>query len=77
MEVPGVGESRILSNFDGSLDQVSTLAHELGHGFHNDCAVTGDKTEIQKFTPMTLAETASIMCETIVSSASLKQAKNR
>jgi oligoendopeptidase F len=29
MEVPKVGESRIMSNFDGSLDQVSTLAHEL------------------------------------------------
>ncbi len=76
MEVPKVGESRIMSNFDGSLDQVSTLAHELGHGFHNDCAVKAKKTEIQKFTPMTLAETASIMCETIVSHASLKQAKD-
>ncbi len=76
MEVPKVGESRIMSNFDGSLDQVSTLAHELGHAFHNDCAVRANKTEIQKFTPMTLAETASIMCETIVSHASLKQAKD-
>jgi oligoendopeptidase F len=75
MDVPGVGESRILSNFDGSLDQVSTLAHELGHGFHNDCAVKARKTEIQKFTPMTLAETASIMNETIVSSAALKETK--
>jgi pepF/M3 family oligoendopeptidase len=75
MEVPKVGESRILANFDGSLDQVSTLAHELGHGFHNDCAIRAHKTEIQKFTPMTLAETASIMCETIVSHASLKAAK--
>lgn len=76
MEVPGVGESRILANFDGSLDQVSTIAHELGHGFHNDCAIRAGKTEIQKFTPMTLAETASIMCETIVSQASLKEAKS-
>ena len=76
MDVPGVGESRILSNFDGSFDQVSTLAHELGHGFHNDCAVKAGKTEIQKFTPMTLAETASIMCETIVTSALLKEVTN-
>lgn len=75
MEVPGVGESRILTNFNGSLDQVSTLAHELGHGFHNDCAVKAGKTEIQKFTPMTLAESASIMNETIVFSAALKEAK--
>jgi pepF/M3 family oligoendopeptidase len=76
MDVPGVGESRILCNFDGSLDQVSTLAHELGHGFHNDCMVKAGKTELQKITPMTLAETASIMCETIVTSAALKLAKS-
>jgi len=76
MDVPGVGECRIMSNFDGSLDAVSTLAHELGHGFHNDCMVKAGKTELQKNTPMTLAETASIMCETIVTSAALKQVKN-
>ncbi|MBN2256834.1 MAG: M3 family oligoendopeptidase [Anaerolineaceae bacterium] len=75
MDVPGVGESRVMCNFDGSLDALSTVAHELGHGFHNDCAVQAGKTEIQKFTPMTMAETASIMCETIVSEASLLQAK--
>jgi pepF/M3 family oligoendopeptidase len=76
MEVPGVGESRVCCNFDGSLDQVTTIAHELGHAFHNDCAIKAHKTEIQKFTPMTLAETASIMCETIVNYATLKTAKN-
>ncbi len=76
MDVPGVGESRILCNFDGSFDQISTMAHELGHGFHNDCAVKAGKTEIQKFTPMTLAETASIMCETIVTSALMKEVTN-
>jgi pepF/M3 family oligoendopeptidase len=71
MDVPGVGESRILCNFDGSLDQVSTIAHELGHGYHNHCMVKAGKTEAQKFIPMTLAETASIMCETILSEAAL------
>lgn len=76
MDVPGTGESRILSNFDGSLDQVSTLAHELGHGFHNDCMEKAGRTQLQQRTPMTMAETASIMCETIISNASLKQAKN-
>jgi pepF/M3 family oligoendopeptidase len=74
MEVPGVDESRILANFDGSLDQVSTLAHELGHAYHNECLV--GKTYLQAITPMTLAETASIMCETIVTEASLKMAKS-
>jgi len=73
MGVPAVKESRILSNFDGSLDQVSTIAHELGHGFHNYCAFQAGKTMMQQDTPMTLAETASIMCETIVMQAVLKQ----
>ncbi len=73
MGLEGVKESRILSNFDGSFDQVSTLAHELGHAFHNECAYQAGKTPIQQTTPMTLAETASIMCETIVTEAVLEQ----
>jgi oligoendopeptidase F len=73
MGVPAVKESRVLSNFDGTLDQVSTIAHELGHAFHNECAYAAGKTELQQDTPMTLAETASIMCETVVMEALLKQ----
>lgn len=73
MGVEGVKESRILSNFDGSFDQVSTLAHELGHAFHNECAYQAGKTPLQQQTPMTLAETASIMCETIVTEAALAE----
>ncbi len=73
MGVSAVKESRILANFDGSFDQVSTLAHELGHAFHNECAYQANKTELQQATPMTLAETASIMCETIITEAVLKQ----
>jgi pepF/M3 family oligoendopeptidase len=73
MGVPAVKESRILSNFDGSFDSVSTLAHELGHAFHNYCAYEAGKTELQQITPMTLAETASIMCETIITEAVLSQ----
>ena len=71
--VPRVKESRILCNFDGTLEQVSTVAHELGHGFHNECAWRAGKTELQQVTPMTLAETASIMCESIVSHAVLSR----
>jgi oligoendopeptidase F len=73
MGVPGVKESRVLCNFDGSLDQVGSIAHELGHAFHNDCAYQAGKTEIQQDTPMTLAETASIMCETILMEAVLAE----
>ncbi|MEW6094728.1 MAG: M3 family oligoendopeptidase [Chloroflexota bacterium] len=76
MGVPKVRESRVLCNFDGTLDQVGTIAHELGHGFHNHCAYQAGKTELQQDTPMTLAETASIMCETIVMQAILAETKD-
>jgi oligoendopeptidase F len=73
MGIPTVKESRVLCNFDGTLDQVSTIAHELGHAFHNYCAYQANKTEMQQDTPMTLAETASIMNETLVMEAVLAQ----
>jgi pepF/M3 family oligoendopeptidase len=72
MGVPGVKESRILCNFDGSLDQVMTIAHELGHGYHSFNMYQAEKTALQRQTPMTMAETASIMCETIVFNAVMK-----
>jgi pepF/M3 family oligoendopeptidase len=76
MGIQGVKESRVLCNFDGSFDQVSTIAHELGHGFHNSCSYAANKTPLQELTPMTLAETASTMCETIVTEAVLAQSKD-
>ena len=73
MKVWAPHESRVLCNFDGSLDQVSTLAHELGHAFHNECHYAAGKTPLQSRTPMVLAETASIMCETVVMQAVLAE----
>ncbi len=61
-------------NFGGTLDDVFTLAHELGHGYHNQCMFDADRDAWQRSTPMTLAETASIFCETIVVSALLDEA---
>ncbi len=72
MSVPGVDESRIMCNFDGSLGQLQTISHELGHAYHNECLV--GKTILQRQTPMTLAETASTFCETIITDAALAQA---
>jgi len=66
-------ESRILANFTPAWIGVSTLAHELGHGYHN--VNLASRTEIQKRTPMTLAETASIFCETIVREGALHEAE--
>ncbi len=56
--------SRIMMNFDGSHDAVSTLAHELGHAYHNTTLAI--RTPIQRRLPMALAETASIFCETLL-----------
>ena len=66
------GESRILTNFDGSYNAVSTVAHELGHGYHNLCLE--NRTPLQSQIPMTLAETASIFCETLALQAAIKNA---
>ena len=53
-----------MMNFDGSQDSVSTLAHELGHAFHN--VALAERTPLQRRLPMALAETASIFCETLL-----------
>jgi pepF/M3 family oligoendopeptidase len=66
------GESRILMSWKESYGAVSTLAHELGHAYHNLCLQ--DRAPIQRETPMTLAETASIFCEAIIGKAALRQA---
>jgi pepF/M3 family oligoendopeptidase len=63
-------ESRILANYEPSFNSVSTLAHELGHAYHNLNLVS--RQPLQRATPMTLAETASIFCETIVVQAALR-----
>ncbi|MBI5035296.1 MAG: M3 family oligoendopeptidase [Chloroflexi bacterium] len=65
-------ESRVLTNFKPVFGGVSTIAHELGHAYHN--VNLAQRTMLQRETPMTLAETASIFCETIVTQAALKKA---
>ncbi len=66
--------SRVMMNFDGSLDSVTTLAHELGHAFHN--VALANRTPIQRRTPMALAETASIFCETLLFEKSAREVAN-
>jgi pepF/M3 family oligoendopeptidase len=69
---PLAGESRILCNFEGSFDSVTTLAHELGHAWHHE-ALRGLSRSLSVY-PMTLAETASIFAETIVFEGALEKA---
>lgn len=64
-------ESRILANYKPVFNGVSTLAHELGHGYHN--AQRARYRPLQRTTPMTLAETASIFCETLIRDAGLRE----
>jgi len=63
------GESRVLLNFGNTFDSVSTLAHELGHAYHN--TTLAPRTPLQRATPMALAETASIFCETLLTQSVL------
>lgn len=67
-----IKESRILSNFTGSFSDVLTLAHELGHAYHGEC-IFSESTLNTEYT-MPVAETASIMCETIVMKRALSDA---
>lgn len=65
-------ESRILMNYKPSIGSIMTLAHELGHAYHN-INLAGQEP-LNQDTPMTLAETASIFCETLTQEAALKHA---
>lgn len=64
-------ESRILLNFTGSLDDITTLAHELGHGYH-DAQLAGESVHNIHY-PMPVAETASIFCETLMAHALIRR----
>lgn len=67
--------SYIMSNFDGSFSSVSTLAHELGHAYHNLC--TDDCPTLMSDYPMPLAETASIFNETLLVEKTLENADDK
>lgn len=62
--LPHIGEFRIMLNYEGSFRDLLTLAHELGHGYH--ALVAKDVNQHNLDYPMTLAETASTFCETVV-----------
>ena len=67
-----LGESRILTNFDGQLGDVVTLAHELGHAYHNHC--TRSHRTLNRDYSMPLAETASTFNECVVMGAAINRA---
>jgi oligoendopeptidase F len=64
---------RVFQSFMGSSQDISTLAHELGHAYHS--WVMRDLSLVENKYPMTLAETASIFSENILFQYQIKHAK--
>lgn len=71
-EMPESGQSRIFMTYSGTLNNVSTLAHELGHAFHS--YALRDIHPLNRDYAMNVAETASTFAEMIVSSAAVAEA---
>jgi oligoendopeptidase F len=69
------GRSIVHLNWSGSADSISTLAHELGHAYHN--TQLAHRTAMQRSLPMALAETASIFCETLLMEDGLQRATGK
>ena len=72
--VEHLNQSRILTNFDGTFSDVVTLAHELGHAFHNQCI--SDHKPLNRDYSMPVAETASTFNECVVMAAAIAGAKD-
>ena len=73
--VESLGESRILTNFDGMFTDVVTLAHELGHAFHNHNI--RDQRPLNMDYSMPVAETASTFNECVVMASAINKAADR
>ena len=74
-DVNHLKQSRILTNFDGMFGDVVTLAHELGHAFHNQCIF--DHRPLNQGYSMPLAETASTFNECVVMASAISKAADK
>ena len=68
-------ESRIFMTYAGTASNVSTLAHELGHAFHQH--VMNDLPYLAQGYAMNVAETASTFAEMVVADATVKNATTK
>ncbi|MBQ2306508.1 MAG: M3 family oligoendopeptidase [Clostridia bacterium] len=73
--VPSAKQSRVLTNFDGAFGDIVTLAHELGHAFHDRQVFS--HSIIQQDYSMPVAETASTFNEVLVVSEAIDRAETR
>jgi oligoendopeptidase F len=71
---PVSGQSRIFMTFGGTMGNVATLAHELGHAYHNH--MVQELPYLNQQYKMSIAETASTFAEMIVVDAAVKNASN-
>ena len=72
--LPMIKQSRVLTNFTGSLSDVVTLAHELGHAYHG-LHIENHRPLNQDYS-MPVAETASTFNENIIMNTAIKEASN-
>ncbi len=72
---PAAKQTRIFMTYAGTASNVATLAHELGHAFHQ--YVMEDLPEFNQDYAMNVAETASTFAEMIVADATVRAASNK
>lgn len=65
----------VLVNYTGNLRDVSTVAHELGHGVHQ--VLAAERGHFNSDTPLPLAETASVFAELLVFNNQLELLVNK
>jgi len=73
--MPFVKQSRVLTNFEGSLSDVVTLAHELGHAYHG--LNIQDHQPLNVDYSMPVAETASTFNEALIMEAVINEAEGK
>lgn len=74
-DMPISKQSRIFMTYNGSMSNVATLAHELGHAFHS--YVLRPVHWMNQQYAMGVAETASTFAEMIVADAAVNEAKKK
>ena len=73
--VHSAGQSRVLTNFDGSFSDIVTLAHELGHSFHDRQVYKN--SPLNRDYSMPVAETASTFNETLVMNTAIAECEDK
>lgn len=73
--LPVSGQTRIFMTYSGTPDNVSTLAHELGHAYHQH--VMNDLPPFAQEYAMNVAETASTFAESLVADYAVQAAQDK